>query len=244
MSNATDSFCAQFEADDTAARYVSGRLRAVEAEAFERHLIGCADCQREVRLGGVVRAELRTTPRSTTRRTGRRGVAWASLGLAAALGLFSLARLGSGWELRALSAVATMPTYDGVAVRASPLSADSLFVEGMRLYASRRYTESRGMLAAARTQGADSIPSSFFIGVMHLAAGDARSALSDLAIVIRRGDSPYVPEAHYYAAKAWLRLGRADSAIVSLERAEAASPGMSAARSLADSIIATRGTRR
>jgi hypothetical protein len=98
---------------------------------------------------------------------------------------------------------------------------------GLAAYASGRYHDAARYLGGtpARTSA-----EKFYLGLSLLATGQAESALVLLEPL--RHHPPYGDAASYYAAKAWLRLGRADSA---LPRAATSAQG----QALADSIRAT-----
>ena len=232
----TGTGCADFEPRDAVERYVAGTLDDAETDDFERHLIGCRACQAAVRIGGVVRHELRqerAAPRPIQR---TRAIQIAALALAAGIIAVATVRQTNRRALRSLSEVGTPPAYGGVAVRSAPTVAETVFAEGMRRFGERRYSDAESLLTAARAQGADSVPSSFFLGITSLIRGDAARAIRELDLVIARGDTPYADEAHFYAAKAWLRRGNADSARAHLARISDDAPIAGAARALGDSI--------
>lgn len=141
---------------------------------------------------------------------------------------------------KGLGRIDAAPAYAGFAVRATENVADSIFERGMRFYMEGRMDSARTVLIDARTRGADSVPTSFFIGVADLMTGRPRLAIDHLTVVVRRPDTPYTDEAHYYLAKAWLQLGRADSARVHLALPAAGSAISAAARALSDSIAGRR----
>lgn len=232
--------CFDYESKEIVNRYIAGGSSAAETEDFELHLIGCAACQDSVRVGAVARAALRS-PRRGDSMPPRRILAWGRM-LALAAGLGTIA-LGAYWlrqrsgEIEALGNLAVVPSYQGMEVRSSIGAADSLFAHGMSLYVEGRHAEARDALSRAMAQGSDSVPASFFIGAIDVLHGDPRSALTSLRVVLRRGDTPYAAEAHYYAAKAFLQLGRPDSAAAHLRAAAGGPLGVGAmARALADSV--------
>lgn len=233
----TNPVCADFVESDVIQRYVAGRSSPAETEAFELHLVGCRECQDAVRLGAALRVEL---PRVAATTIAPKRPRWALPVVGVAAAALLLAFLGERLDrrpIRDLGGVATAPPYAGVAVRATVGREDSLFEAGMRLYSGDRRAEALRALADARAAGADSTPTSFFIGVLHLLGGQPRLALRDLNVVTRRAESPYTAEAHFYAGKAWLQLARADSALARLDVAgRSAMPIAAHARALADSV--------
>jgi hypothetical protein len=67
--------------------------------------------------------------------------------------------------------------------------------------------------------------------------GRAEAAAAAFARTIALGETPYLPEARYYRAKALLRLGRGREALAELEQVGAAAAIIGRdARVLADSI--------
>lgn len=230
------TLCADFETRGVVERYVAGTSTARETEQLERHLLGCRGCQRAVRLGSAVRAELRSSRSgsSANRSRWRRRSTLVACGLlAATVVAVAGSRVANRNALRQLGVVASLPEYAGIAVRSYRSAGDSLFAEGMRLYGERRIEEATMMLQGARARGADSVPSSFFLGVLLLMRDQPIAAQRELLAVLRHGDTPYAAEAHFFLAKAWLRRGNRDSARVHLrEAASSALPVSRQARAL------------
>lgn len=235
----TDAKCADLEKRSIAERYVAGTLGEAESLEFERHLVGCAQCQATVRMSVAVREEVRAMPASSRRAAPRALTVMA--GLAAAAIVFVLARQSTDERaLARLGAIGAPPPYRGVEVR-SPARADSLFGAAMRLYLEGRHEDAGRALRGARAAGADTVPTSFFIGVTELLGGRPRGTINAMTTVLRFGSTPYEAEAHFFAAKAWLQLGRADSASAHLASASNARTAVAAhARALVDSIAEVR----
>ena len=212
-------------------RYVAGRLTEADGlSEFEAHLVGCGKCQEDVRLAMTVRAEL------AARRPRRIWPLW--LGLAAAAGIAGLVVLrGKGPDVRTLGGVRDAPLYLGVAVRAAPAPADSLFERAMTAYTDGKYRAAATVLARALAAGSDSAPALFFLGASELMTGRPAAAADALRRAIGLGDTPYLPEAHYYLAKALLRTGDGDAALRELGAVRSADTVVAAsATALADSI--------
>lgn len=216
-------------------RYVAGRLGpGAEREAFEAHLLTCDACREEVRLALIVRAELAPT----TSRRSRRG--WLlGVGLAAAAGLATLVVLrGNGTDrVRPLGAVRQPPIYLGVPIRGTSTPADSLFDAAMQAYAEGDYATSAAGLDRALANGADSTPALFFLGASRLLTGQQAAAEDAFRRVVALGDTPYLPEAHYYLAKAFLQQGERDAALRELRSAATGDSAVAAsAAALSDSL--------
>ena len=238
----TDEKCAELEKRSMVERYVSGTLGDAETQEFEGHMIGCARCQSAVRLGIAAREQLRTMP-GANRAPSRVPHGLIVIGGLAAAAVFTFvlaSRSNDHDALVRLGAVGAPPPYQGIEVR-SPARADSLFGAAMRLYADGRHADAGPALRGARSAGADTVPTSFFIGVIELLSGRPRAAIDALALVLARGETPYAPEAHFLTAKAWLQLGRVDSASAHLAAASAARTPIAAhARALRDSVAEVR----
>lgn len=214
-------------------RYVAGTLEPSAVAEFETHLLGCAECQAAVREGANVAAALRRTPvgmRPIPVR-GRRAF-WAVPLAAAAAGALLLVAVREAPIVR-LGRVSDAPPFAGVPVRGDADSLSRLADSGMTAYAAGHYREAARLLAAVpaeqRTPGL-----AFYLGVTALLAGSPGDAVRWLAEV--PSQSPYAAEARFYRAKAWLRLGAADSALTQL--AAVAPDGAIAARAaaLVDSV--------
>ena len=194
-------------------RYVAGTLESETVAEFEMHLLGCAECQAAVREAAGVAAALRrvSAPVVDSVRV-RRGSFWWAVPLAAAAGILWLVVSREG-PLARLGRVSRAPAFAGVAVRSDVDSTGLLADSGMAAYVHGRYREAAHLLAAVpaeeRTPGVR-----FYLGIATLLGGAPQDAARRLAEV--PVESPYSAEARFYRAKAWLRLGRADSALVEL----------------------------
>lgn len=219
-------------------RYVSGSLGGAERDRFEDHLLACALCQADIRAGAVIRAELATDVPAVPRPKSRPG--WlVPVGLAAAatvaLVLF-MPRRGDS-RLIALGRIVEPPIYLGIELRGTPSPPDALFDSAMSAYAAHEYAAAASGLEQALATGADSAPALFFLGASQLITGRLEAALAAFRGVIALGDSPYLPEAHYYLAKVLLREGKADAALRELRAVPPADSTLAAnAAALADSI--------
>lgn len=231
--------CEEFSEGAFVERYLMKRLSSAEQEAFEAHFLTCDWCQQAIELASAIRATLPSVKAVPARSS--RVALGAGLGLAAAAGLAAVLLLPSNRppaELIRLGAVVQAPLYLGIPVRADPAtSADSLFAAAMAAYAAERYSEAAPALRAALRAGVDSAPAEFFLAASVLMSGDAKEAETGFGRVIALGDTPYRPEAHFYRAKALLRLGRSTEAVTDL-RSAAALEGVIGphAHALADSV--------
>jgi tetratricopeptide (TPR) repeat protein len=110
------------------------------------------------------------------------------------------------------------PLYVPVALRGPRDEAAEQFEAAMRLYSAGDYA---GALSGLRT--ADELKpgaprTRFFLAVCQLLIGQNTEAAAAFEQTIALGDSPYLEEAHFYLAKALLRLGRLPAARRELQR--------------------------
>jgi tetratricopeptide (TPR) repeat protein len=229
--------CADVAERNLIERYVAGSAMPVEVEAFEAHYLTCPVCQANLRLAAAVRATLPDLPTDAGARRWT-NIGWVAVAaIAAVLAIAVLRRAPSTTDSTAFGRVPEAPAYLGIAIRGSPNAADSLFETGMRAYVEQRYGDAASTLTAALAAGVDSIPADFFRATSLLMLDHADSAAAGYARVIEQGASPYRVEAHFYRAKALLRLDRPRDALVELEAAGAGNGEISTeARALADSV--------
>jgi hypothetical protein len=231
----------------TVAAYLDRGLSAAQKTVVEAHLAECAACRAEVvQLGGLLH------PRRVRQRTFVVGTAIA----AAATLLFlvlpkSVDAPGTGdpditgasaLRIRALGAVTQPPIYLGVSVRAPSARGEELFMSGMRAYNEARYADAVAALRDARTAGLGGASTPFLLGASLLMLDDATGAAAEFAHVIDLGPTQYRAEAHYYRAKALLRMNRASEAAAALDQSvrDATEPIKSIAGSLLDSVRIAR----
>lgn len=220
--------------DDTAACYAANTLDAVDTAAFEQHLLTCESCRIEVRLASLVRSELSVKSRRVN--------PWlVGAGLALAASLAFVLTPSSANSLEQLGRVAAAPEYNGIAVRGTMDAPDSLFSIAMSTYRALDYTKSAHQFAAARAAGADSVITTFFLGISALMARDAAAAATELRRATAMNRSGYTSESHYYLAKTLLSQGNRAEALRELEAAAAnESTIQTSAKFLADSIKVSR----
>src|SRR5262245_31444172 len=123
---------------ELARQYAARTLRADQAAAFEDHLVGCEECQAEVRLAvGIRRAVGNPAARPIV---ARRRTRWIVGALAAAALLLVFLPKGADRQIRALGRITNPPAYQGVSVRALPKAGDSLFASAMSAYNQKQWT--------------------------------------------------------------------------------------------------------
>ena len=231
--------CAEFASGGFIERYLAQKLTTEEQEAFEAHFLTCDRCQDSLRLGAGIRSALRTAP---PRRLRRPVLIWGGgLGLAAAAGLAAVlltTAKPAAEPLARLGELVQAPLYLGIPVRGGqPVAPDSLFDAAMQEYTGEQYGEAAEGLRAALAAGVDPAPAEFFLASSLLMTGKASEAASGYAKVIALGDTPYLVEAHFYRAKALLRLGQAAAALAELRQAAGLGGVIGGyARALGDSV--------
>ena len=228
---------------DVVPRYVAGTLEPDAVEPFELHMVDCATCQRAIREAAALRKVLRKVQRTTegaraTPRPMRRRLQWAvPLAAAAAVTAIWLAR-PSDAPVERLGRLAGAPALDVLSVRGDPDSVALLVQQGIDAYHSGRYPEAARLFARADSLS-PSESATFYRGVSALLGGNAAGAIEVLRRVTSTAGGPYAAEGHFYSAKAWLRQGRADSALVHLATIAAGGGALAAhAAALADSVKA------
>jgi tetratricopeptide (TPR) repeat protein len=212
---------------ELAARYVAGKLAAAELTQFELHLLGCDECQANVREAAMVRSALRVQHRRI-----RYAVAGVPAALAAAAVIAWL--LWAPTQLQRLGQVANAPGLAPMQVRAAEDSAANFAERGIAAYQQRDFRAAARWLQRAETT--DPQPgAAFFLGAAQLMAHQPAAAVAAFHRVLQSNESAYRDEALYYAAKAWLQLGNRDSALTDLRQSH-----LPAARALADSVALPR----
>jgi hypothetical protein len=217
-------------------RYVAGTLSREELDEFEPHLLGCARCQAAVREGFAIGAAL--VGAGAARRPDWRRVAMVALPSAAAALLVLFVAKRREDPLARLARLERPPAFASLAVRDDAGGSASDADSGMAAYAAGRFSDAARLLARV----AEPTPAlRFYEGAALLLSRQPGRAVAALAQAAAR-DAGYEADARLLRAKAWLALGRADSALVDLDRARAAG-GASAAHAvaLADSVRAALG---
>ena len=238
------SSCDQFAAEFVIERYAAGRLSESETQAFEEHLLECERCQDELTLAVAVREALPVGEADEEPVVPRR-LPWRGAGIGLTLAAAAVATLmilpgrRAAGPFAELGRVTQPPIYLGVPVRQAPARPDSVFDAAMTTYVSGDFADAARGLQESLAVGAHAAPSQFFLGASLLMLDRDEEAAAAFQAVIEAGESPYFVEAHYYLAKALLRMDGADEASVHLAIAAATDSEIGAmARALADSIEA------
>jgi hypothetical protein len=106
------------------------------------------------------------------------------------------------------------PRYEPLTLRGVPDESTERFRQGMERYRKADYEGAVVDLRAAGELDRDAAHIHFFLGISQLMLGQDSDAIDRLRATIAVGESPYLEEAHWYLAKAFLRrkdLGAAES---------------------------------
>src|SRR5262245_28311254 len=98
-------------------------------------------------------------------------------------------------------------------------AATAKFQAAMEQYQRQDFASARATLREASTLDPEAAHIAFFLGITSLLAGQPDEAAETLRRTVALGDSPYLEEAHFYLAKAYVKLARVDDAIGELDRA-------------------------
>ena len=101
--------------------------------------------------------------------------------------------------------------YDPGTVPGRVDEATERFRRGMERYVKGDFANAIEDLRLARKLDSDAPHISFFVGVTELMLGHVGAAIGSLRQTIALGDSPYLEDAHFYLAKAFLQLNRVSS---------------------------------
>jgi tetratricopeptide (TPR) repeat protein len=222
-------------ATDVVSAYAARTLPGAELDDFEVHLLECAHCRDAVREAAALHLVL-TAAAAHGGPRGARYYWWVPLLGAAALATVLITNRPDA--LGALGAVDAPPPFVGLDVRATQSAETAAVDEAMALYERADYERAERAFAALEANTTDpGVP--FFLGAARLMLGANDSAAAAFGRAASPG-SPYAAEAEYYAAKAWLRLGQRDAAILALDRAAEDATVRNRAGALRDSILSLR----
>jgi TolA-binding protein len=247
--------CDEIERDDIAEQYVLGRLDEDACARFEDHYFDCPRCLAHVEQLESARSALADagTPTTVAMRSRRR--LWqAAAGLAAAAVVVLAVQVV---EQRPVTAPTSQPSAAGhdIGLAPAPRTADfnrlgaiepppftpvrlrsasesrRVFLAAMDRYRRQDYAGAIPELEEAVRTDSASTAARFFLGICYLELDRRSDAIERLREVTRLGESPYLEDAHFFLAKAFIRNGDIDAArrelraVIALEgdrRAEAA----------------------
>ena len=220
--------CPGVRQEEVVERYLRGLLGPQERESFEEHYFACDQCFADLQAHRALQAELassapriRATPVSVPSRP-----RW-KFALAAAAVLV-LGVLGTLRALRQVSSPAALvqsskpapsgpslsdlarfdpPAYTPAILRGPQSDATREFRTAMARYQSHDYAAAIPRLRAAAKLNPRDPGTTFFLGVSLLLTNQADDGIAALQQTIALGDTPFLEEAHYYLAEAFLRKG-------------------------------------
>ena len=198
------SHCQVLEDAGVHERYLAGSLPAEEAHAFEDHVLLCTRCQQTLEVGAAIRSAPKRAKSWLPRLIGAGTLA------AAAMAAFLV--FGPDRQVTSLGTITEPPIYLGIAVRSDDGTPEDQFERGMEHYNRGDYAAAVATLHSALDAGAPVPPTAFFLGAAQLLLDEPKSAAAAFSRVIGAGDSPYLVEARFYRAKAYLRGNRAGPA--------------------------------
>jgi tetratricopeptide (TPR) repeat protein len=110
------------------------------------------------------------------------------------------------------------PTYTPAVLRGAQDEAMRKFRVAMKHYQQGDYTRAiTGLRAAAKLNPKDA-GALFFLGVSYLLSGKTDEGIAGLQQSVALGDTPYLEEAHYYLAKAFLHKNDLAAAEAELQK--------------------------
>jgi len=113
------------------------------------------------------------------------------------------------------------PRYSASVLRGVSDEATLRFQEGMSAYTARDYAIAVQKLRSAAALDPSRPDIAFFLGASELLLGNVPGAVRSLKRTVAMGDTPFLEEAHFYLAKAYLKEGDAEQARAELTKVNA-----------------------
>jgi tetratricopeptide (TPR) repeat protein len=110
------------------------------------------------------------------------------------------------------------PRYEPLTLRGMPDEATARFQRGMEHYRKGEYERAVEHLRIAAGLDPEAAHAQFFLGISLLVLKQDDAAIDRLRRTIALGDSPYLEEAHFYLAKAFLRRNDIGAAETELKK--------------------------
>lgn len=223
--------CETVERENIAERYLAGTLEASLKEQWEVHYFGCEHCAELLATWQAIDKPLRQRDHAirqeiAPRRTARRWL-WAGAAIAAALAIGVAIRPPASQPVKTAAKVGPAarnwtevarfdpPAYQPSTLRAAGSPSELRLQTAMESYLRRDYAQAIAGLQASVDADPDAAAPRFFLGACDLLTGDTAGAVREWERVAS-GDSPFVQEAQFDLAKAYLRLGDEDRALSTL----------------------------
>lgn len=221
--------CAQIGREEVVERYLTRSLGKQERESFEEHYFGCEQCFAALQAQRALQAELSASAPQIRAMPARNPTAWRWRAAMATAAVVILAVLGIRWGTKpdlsppapptetmqpgsagpSLTELARFdpPTYTPAVLRGAQDEATREFRAAMKHYQHGDYARAiTGLRKAAKPNPKDA-GALFFLGISYLLSSQTNDGIAALQQAVALGDTPYLEEAHYYLAKAFLLKG-------------------------------------
>jgi tetratricopeptide (TPR) repeat protein len=218
--------CAQIKREEVVERYLTGSLGPQERESFEEHYFACEQCFAALQAHRALQAELSASAPQIRAMPAPNPTAWRWTAAMATAAVVILAVLGIRWGMKpdlsppapptqtmqpgpagpSLAELARFdpPTYTPTVLRGAQDEATRKFRAAMKQYQQGDYARAvTGLREAAKLNPKDA-GALFFLGVSCLLSGQTDEGIAALQQSVALRDTPYLEEAHYYLAKAFL----------------------------------------
>jgi TolA-binding protein len=208
--------CEQIEAEGVIEQYLANRLTNAGRKQFESHYFGCDQCFERLEAYRAAATALRRPPPTRL---------WIWAAAAAAIIIISLRFIPHAAppkpEPAPLLVQVEAPPYSVPTFRAVPNAETRQFYAAMEPYQRRDYPAAieslKKFLDGSAKQGRPFLDAEFFLGASYLLVNRPDEASASLDPVLA-ADSPYLEEAHFLMAEAWLKKGDAGRARTELEK--------------------------
>jgi tetratricopeptide (TPR) repeat protein len=210
---------------DRIEQYVTGSLRGADRDRFEEHLLTCEACQEQLEELALLRTSLADERWAVAEESRGRRLewhwSWAAAAAALLLGLGLMLWLAP-WagspsnEALVAASMVEAPPFEPKNLRSVTGDAEIRFQEAMQQYLEGSYGRAIPGLEAAVELDPSLDKARFYLGTCYLLEDEPKKAIDNLSRIAELESSPYREWAHFYRAKAHLRLGDLDSALSDL----------------------------
>ena len=231
--------CALTNREEVVEGYLSGSLAPQERDSFEEHYFGCDECFATLQAHRALQVELSADSAQIRAISPPKSTFWRWPVAIATAAIVIVAALGVRWSMKKDSTPTAPPTqamqasppgaslaelarfdppaYSPAVMRGAQDEATRKFGTAMKQYQQGRYDLAVPGLRQAAKLNPEDPGSAFFLGVSESLSGNTDGGITALQKCIALGDTPYVEEAHYYLAKAYLRNGDLTAATKELQ---------------------------
>lgn len=211
--------CKQIEADGVIEQYLANRLTNAARKQFEIHYFGCDQCFETLEAYRAAATALKRPAHP------RRWIWPAAIAAAAAFAIISLRFIPHPPPPQAeppqLVVMVDPPPYSVPTLRSVPNAATRQFYTAMEPYQRHDYPAAiealKKFLDGSPQQERPFLDAEFFLGACYLLTDQPDQASATLDPVLA-ADSPYLEEAHFLMAEAWLKKGDTGHARTELEK--------------------------